>query len=110
MVREALKNNAWTLKINPPTVASIKHIRQFFGLWMLVNEIHLDESTEDDIVWKHTTSGHYSAASAYNAQFLGMTFSPLDHMVWKAWAPPKVKFFAWLAIQDRIWTADRLAP
>ena len=30
-------------------------------------------------------------------------------MVWKAWAPPKVKFFAWLALQDRIWTADRLA-
>ena len=34
---------------------------------------------------------------------------PMDQMVWKAWAPPKVKFFAWLAIQDRIWTADRLA-
>ena len=30
---------------------------------------------------------------------------PMDQMVWKAWAPPKVKFFAWLALQDRIWTA-----
>ena len=30
-------------------------------------------------------------------------------MIWKNWAPPKVKFFAWLALQDRIWTADRLA-
>ena len=28
--------------------------------------------------------------------------------VWKAWAPPKVNFFAWLATQNRIWTADRL--
>ena len=26
----------------------------------------------------------------------------------EAWAPPKVKFFTWLAIQNRIWTADRL--
>ena len=37
------------------------------------------------------------------------SISPLTaSMVWKAWAPPKLKFFAWLALQDRIWTADRL--
>jgi hypothetical protein len=29
-------------------------------------------------------------------------------MVWKAWAPPKVKNHAWIAIQNRLWTADRL--
>ena len=38
---------------------------------------------------------------------MGTLYSPMDHMVWKA-CPPKVKFFAWLAIQDRIWTDDRL--
>ena len=38
-----------------------------------------------------------------------MVLSPMDRMVWKVWAPPKVNFFAWLALQDRIWTADRLA-
>jgi hypothetical protein len=27
--------------------------------------------------------------------------------LWKASAPPKVKFFFWLALHDRIWTADR---
>uniref|UniRef100_A0A8R7UEH6 Reverse transcriptase zinc-binding domain-containing protein n=1 Tax=Triticum urartu TaxID=4572 RepID=A0A8R7UEH6_TRIUA len=76
---------------------------------MLLQEIHLDGLVEDDIVWKHTLSGHYSAASAYKAQFLVMVLSPMDQMVWKVWAPSKVKFFASLAIQDRIWTADRLA-
>lgn len=45
--------------------------------------------TEDDIVWKHTASGIYSAASAYKAQFLKMVLTPLDKMVWKAWAPQK---------------------
>lgn len=35
-----------------------------------------------------------------------ITFGPNG---WKAWAPSNVKFFAWLALQDRIWTADRLA-
>ena len=29
-------------------------------------------------------------------------------MVWKNRAPPKCKFFAWLVINNRIWTADRL--
>lgn len=31
------------------------------------------------------------------------------HTIWKAWAPPKVTFFTWLATQKRIWTTDRLA-
>jgi hypothetical protein len=29
-------------------------------------------------------------------------------MVWKAWATPKVKFYSWLTIRNRIWTTDRL--
>uniref|UniRef100_A0A453EV98 Reverse transcriptase zinc-binding domain-containing protein n=1 Tax=Aegilops tauschii subsp. strangulata TaxID=200361 RepID=A0A453EV98_AEGTS len=29
--------------------------------------------------------------------------------IWKSWAPPRVRFFHWLADQDRCWTADRLA-
>lgn len=108
-VREALRENAWILKIRPPTVVSVEHIRQFFTLWMLLHEVHLDDQAEDDILWKHTTCGLYSAASAYEAQFLGMVFSLMDQMIWKVWAPPKVEFFAWLALQDKIWTADRLA-
>uniref|UniRef100_A0A8R7R329 Reverse transcriptase zinc-binding domain-containing protein n=1 Tax=Triticum urartu TaxID=4572 RepID=A0A8R7R329_TRIUA len=29
--------------------------------------------------------------------------------VWKSWAPPKCKFFAWLVMQNRVWTVGRLA-
>jgi hypothetical protein len=29
--------------------------------------------------------------------------------IWKSWAPLRCKFFLWLAIKQRIWTADRLA-
>lgn len=107
-VREALHGNAWMIKIKPDTIISGDHIRELFSLWILVKDFQLDEHAEDAIVWKHAVDGIYSAATAYKAQFLGLTLSPLDFMVWKAWAPPKVKFFAWLALQDRIWTADRL--
>jgi hypothetical protein len=79
-VREALKNNAWIFKINPTTVISTKHICQLFTLWDLVHEFQLDENAEDTILWKHTTSGHYSAASAYKAQFFDLVLSPMNHM------------------------------
>ena len=108
-MREALKGNAWILKIKIDTPVTAAHVHEFFSLWMLVNEVHLDEHAEDDITWKHSNDGIYLASSTYKAQFLGLILSPMDFMVWKAWAPPKVKFFSWLALQDRIWTADRLA-
>ena len=38
-----------------------------------------------------------------------MCSSDLPCLVWKPWAPPKCKIFAWLIIQNRVWTADRLA-
>ena len=50
----------------------------------------------------------YSAKSAYKAQFMGAILTPMKKVIWKVWAPPKVKFFAWLAIQNRVWTVDRL--
>ena len=33
---------------------------------------------------------------------------PKAQTIWKAWALPKCKFFAWLVTQDRVWTSDRL--
>lgn len=62
----------------------------------------------DDITWKFTESGSYSAASAYKAQFEGMIYSYLPEAVWNNWASPKCKLFAWLILQNRVWTADRL--
>jgi hypothetical protein len=32
----------------------------------------------------------------------------MKRMVWKVWASPKVKFSAWLALQNRLWMTDWL--
>jgi hypothetical protein len=87
---------------------SMEQLSQFVQLWALIQNVHLDEHVEDEIAWKLTGNEQYSAASAYKLQFLGLVESCMYKLVWKAWAPPKVKNHAWLALQNRLWTADRL--
>ena len=61
-------------------------------------------------VWQYcsTADGEYSVNSAYRAQFLGSTTTNFGTLIWKVWEPPKFKLFGWLAIQNRLWMADRL--
>jgi len=47
--------------------------------------------------------------SAYEVQFIGSSSTSFEALIWKSWAPPKCKVFSWLAIQNRIWTADHVA-
>jgi hypothetical protein len=70
--------------------------------------VQLNDGTTDDITWKFMVSGSYSVASAYKAQFEGMINSFMLEAVWKNWALPKCKLFAWLILQNRVWMADRL--
>ena len=66
-------------------------------------------TTPDQLCWKWAAGGTYSAKSCYLATFQGSTTSCSWKMIWKNWAPPRVKFFHWLADQDRCWTTERLA-
>uniref|UniRef100_A0ACD5YJN0 Uncharacterized protein n=1 Tax=Avena sativa TaxID=4498 RepID=A0ACD5YJN0_AVESA len=86
----------------------MQHIEQFYKLWERLANINLDQHTPDDITWKLTRDGCYSAKSAYNMQYLGQVNSLMLNMVWKPWATPKCKTFAWLVLQNRVWTVDRL--
>jgi hypothetical protein len=43
-------------------------------------------------VWRWTNEGIYSASSAYRAFFEGTSFMPGAKELWRAQAPPKVKF------------------
>ncbi|KAF8648720.1 hypothetical protein HU200_064774 [Digitaria exilis] len=70
--------------------------------------VNLQAEAEDQIVWTRTTSGTYSAKSAYDLQFEGTSFSACASDTWKPWASSRCKFFLWLLLQNRIWTADRL--
>ena len=107
-VQKALDDNFWINHLNLQQGFEVAHIHEFVTLWDLTANTHLDLDTPDSIQWKFTTDGKYSASSAYKMQFEGLTHTNLNASVWKVWAPPKCKFFAWLVLQNRIWTADRL--
>jgi hypothetical protein len=107
-VNSGLTNDFWVNKINTAGGLSLQNIEEFVALWPLVDDMRLVEGTPDDITWKFTNSGSYSASSAYKAQFEGLIRSLMPELVWNNWAPPKCKLFVWLVLQDRVWTADRL--
>jgi hypothetical protein len=97
-VSHAMNGEAWINKITLDASFSFDHFSQFVDLWSLLSTINLNSEVEDDITWRLTPSGNYTAQSAY-VQLLGSIASPMNKTIWKAWASPKVKFFAWLANQ-----------
>jgi hypothetical protein len=69
----------------------------------------LQPGVEDRHIFSIGPDGMYSAKSAYNGLFMGSVSFGHYTRVWKTWAPPKCRFFIWLAAHNRCWTADRLA-
>jgi hypothetical protein len=108
-VRDSITDDAWVDHLDTSEGLSVQNLMEFTKLWSHTSQLHLRANAQDSIVWKLTTNGAYSCSSAYKAQFAGTIRSCMDAIVWKAWAPPKCKLFAWLIIQNRVWTADRLA-
>lgn len=105
-VKEAMANNRWIADIDHNMTQEI--IAEFVALWERLDSIVLSEDQEDRIVWLHTADGQYSAQSAYIMQFEGTTRCPTADLTWKTKAPPKCRFFCWLLLQNRVWTAARL--
>lgn len=63
---------------------------------------------EDALRWNWSSSGSYSAQSAYLHFFVGRPTSPTWSQIWRCWTPLKCRIWVWLAAANRCWTADRL--
>jgi hypothetical protein len=108
-VRNSIADNAWVLHLDTSAGLSVENLQEFIKLWSHTSQLTLHDDVPDSITWKLTNNGAYSCSSAYKAQFAGTIRSCMDSIIWKVWAPPKCKLFSWLIIQNRVWTADRLA-
>lgn len=92
-----------------PAHRTIYHIHQIVSLWENLCEIQLDEDMDDGIIWKHTSSGTTGRQLLTRSNSLVSLTSSLRAQFGENPLPLKVKFFAWLALQNRIWTIDMLA-
>jgi hypothetical protein len=104
-VVRALNNWQWVSDISGPL--SLRGLQQYLLLWDTLGGVLLSQDT-DKHVWMHSSSGQFSLKSCYKAFFMGsISFEPWKRL-WKTWAPQKCKFFLWLAIGNKCWTANRL--
>jgi hypothetical protein len=69
IVMRALANNKWISHISP--IQSAEELRDFIELWDGLTTVNLRQEIEDEIKWKWTRDGQYSAQSAYQIQFMG---------------------------------------
>ena len=87
---------------------TVQVLEDYFNIWDLVVGVALQQEVPDQFRWTLTQSGTYTSKSAYVAFFVGtIKFAPWKR-IWKSWAPLRCKFFIWLAINNRCWTADCL--
>lgn len=105
-VADGLLDHRWATDIQG--TLGIHEIGQYLMLWHAIDRIVLT-AEPDRLHWRLTATGTYTAKSAYLATFHGSASCPAWKLTWKAWAPPRVKFFHWLANLGRCWKADRLA-
>jgi hypothetical protein len=74
----------------------------------LVATVQLSEE-EDEMIWQFTSSGVYSSQSLYKIiNFRGIKTVHVS-AVWKIKILPRVHFFLWLLINNRVLTRDNLA-
>jgi len=104
-VKEEVHNQNWVRGLW--RMQTVAQMADFIKLWDSVQEVQLAEEP-DKITWKWTAHGEYTSKSAYNAQFLGSCSQFHGNSIWKAEAKGKHKFFAWLCVQSKILTADKL--
>lgn len=104
-VAEALQGRSWVLHISGPR--TLRMLAEFINLCQLLEHVQLEQGVPDVFACRLSTRGQYSASSAYGAMFFGCSRPLGARLVWKTSAPPRIKFFFWLVLHGRCWTAHR---
>jgi hypothetical protein len=99
-VFHALTDGAWIHDI--VDALSIAVLGQYLLLQQRLDSVHLEPVVEDQVAWRWSASGSYSASSAYGAMFYGSSELLGARQLWKVCAPGEHKFFGWLVC----WTAE----
>jgi len=101
----SVNGDAWVRDITGALTVQV--ILDYFLIWDRTRDLQLDENLMDRICWKWTSDRVFSTASAYRSFFIGQHPVEGAKLLRKTRAPGKCKFFIWLVIHDRCWTAAR---
>ncbi|PVH31679.1 hypothetical protein PAHAL_9G208900 [Panicum hallii] len=104
-VREELQDNNWTRGLWRMTTTD--EMAELVPLCGLIQQVQLTDQP-DEIWWKWTPDGVYSAKSVYEAHFKSSYCTFNSRAIWRAKAEGKHRSFAWLLVQQKILTADKL--
>ena len=81
-VLEALTGEKWTEDIQGEIGSSA--LIQYLELWDILNGVELNEEIPDKHIWRLSTSGKYTAKSAYDTLFQGAIFFEPYERIWKS--------------------------
>jgi hypothetical protein len=105
MVRDCI-DGGWLDDI--PTDLDALAIEELLAVADCVEGLVVTVGVPDVLRWNWGATETYSAKSCYLGLFHGSVAMAGALQVWKSWAPAKCRFFLWLALRGRCWTADRL--
>jgi hypothetical protein len=100
-----LQNGNWMRGLWRMSTAD--QLAEFVLLWDRLLQVQLTDSP-DQIRWRWAADGKYSSKSAYEFQFKGTYCTFNNRALWRAKAEEKHRLFAWLLVQNKILTADKL--
>ena len=103
-VAQAPLNGQWIRDISGALTVQV--LLEYMQIWEKLQNVHL-QNQPDRICWKWTPDRTFTTASAYRAFFFGQHPIVGAKLLHRSRAPPKCKFFIWLALHDRCWTAHR---
>jgi hypothetical protein len=92
---------------NHRDINSTPLLEEFILLFIALSEVELSQQ-KDDIRWRWIADGQYTMTSTYDYQFQGAIRQPQIEAIWRAVTEPKCKFFVWLAMHDRVLTANNM--
>lgn len=105
-VHKEIQNFNWIRNLH--NIDSQTLMEEYVLLFSALATVTLTQE-EDQISWRWTANGVYSASSAYDIQFTESYTRFKPAYLWKAYTEPRCQFFAWLALHDRALTTDNLA-
>jgi hypothetical protein len=85
---------------------TVQVLLDYLMIWDKLESVSLTDSP-DQTLWRWTKDGSFTTASAYRLFFSGQHGIPGAKLLHKTRAPSKYKFFIWLVLHDRVWTAAR---